>query len=189
MLIRGYFRLKPSPTSGCCPQWLIFFKNLFYQNNCKDAMNIGGGKIRGALFNFFVVKKCPFCIFRTLPSVSKLTPTYPFSLSQTLPVTLKIQFSGWTVLPDSKESKLGSSNHAASPSAVKNTGLVLVSCCAWKCVPKAISIVMWIFLRSVDAIWYNSWVLCEDQKIISRIGFLWIHNLPSPLPIFFNSMK
>ena len=23
-------------------------------------MNIGGGQIRGALFNFFVVKKCPF---------------------------------------------------------------------------------------------------------------------------------
>ena len=37
-------------------------------------MNIGGGQIRGALFNFFVVKKCPFCIFRTLPSVSKIRP-------------------------------------------------------------------------------------------------------------------
>ena len=23
-------------------------------------MNIGGGQIRGAFFNFFVVKKCPF---------------------------------------------------------------------------------------------------------------------------------
>ena len=71
---RGYFRLKLSPTSGSCRWWLIFFKNLFYQNNCKDAMNIGGGQIRGALFNFFVVKKCPFCIFRTLPSVSKIRP-------------------------------------------------------------------------------------------------------------------
>ena len=37
-------------------------------------MNIGGGQIMGALFNFFVVKKCPFCIFWTLPSVSKITP-------------------------------------------------------------------------------------------------------------------
>ena len=37
-------------------------------------MNIGGGRIRGALFNFFVVKKYLFCIFRTLPSVSKITP-------------------------------------------------------------------------------------------------------------------
>ena len=32
-LLRGYFRLKLSPTSGCCPWWLIFFKNLFYQKN------------------------------------------------------------------------------------------------------------------------------------------------------------
>ena len=39
---------------------LIFLKNLFYQNNCKQAMTIGGGQIRGAIFNFFVVKKCPF---------------------------------------------------------------------------------------------------------------------------------
>ena len=70
----GYFRLKLSPTSGHCPRRLIFFKNLFYQNNCKEAMNIGGGHIRGVLFNFFVVKKCLFCIFWTLPSVSKTTP-------------------------------------------------------------------------------------------------------------------
>ena len=33
----------------------FFFKNLFYQKNCKDAMKIGGGQIRGAFFNFFVV--------------------------------------------------------------------------------------------------------------------------------------
>ena len=32
-------------------------KNLIFQNNCKEAMKIGGG---GALFNFFVVKRCPF---------------------------------------------------------------------------------------------------------------------------------
>ena len=33
---------------------------MFYQNNYKEAMDIGGGQIRGALFNFFVLKKCPF---------------------------------------------------------------------------------------------------------------------------------
>ena len=58
--IRGYFRLKLNLTSGRCPWWLIFFKNLFYQQNCKEAINIGGGQIRGTLFHFFVVKKCPF---------------------------------------------------------------------------------------------------------------------------------
>ena len=37
-------------------------------------MNIGRGQIRDALFNFFIVKKSLFCIFRMLPSVSKITP-------------------------------------------------------------------------------------------------------------------
>ena len=36
-------------------------------------------------------------------------------------------FSCCTVLPDSKETKLGGSNQEGSPSACKNTGLVLVS--------------------------------------------------------------
>ena len=36
----------------------------------------GGGQIKRALFYFFVVKKCPFCIFWTLPSVSKITTEY-----------------------------------------------------------------------------------------------------------------
>ena len=42
--------------------------------------------------------------------------------------------------PDSKETKLGSSDQEPSPSAGKNTGvvLVLVPCCAWKYVPTAI---------------------------------------------------
>ena len=37
-------------------------------------MNIGEGQVRGALVNLFVVKKCPFCIFWMLPSVSKINP-------------------------------------------------------------------------------------------------------------------
>ena len=37
-------------------------------------MNIGGGQIRGALFNFFVVKSALFCIFWMLPPLSKITP-------------------------------------------------------------------------------------------------------------------
>ena len=43
------------------------------------------------------------------------------------------------MLPDSKETQLGSSDQEASPSACKNTLVVLVSCRAWKCVPTAIS--------------------------------------------------
>ena len=48
-------------------------------------------------------------------------------------------FSGCTVLPDSKETELGSSNQEASASARKNTRIVLVPCCAWNYVPTAIS--------------------------------------------------
>ena len=46
-------------------------------------------------------------------------------------------FSGCTVPPDSKETKLGSSNRETSPSAGKNTGIV--PCRTWKYVPTAIS--------------------------------------------------
>ena len=46
-------------------------------------------------------------------------------------------FSGCTVSPDSKETELGTSNQEASPSAGKNTRVVLMPCCAWKLVPTA----------------------------------------------------
>ena len=41
--------------------------------------------------------------------------------------------SGYTVPPDSKETKVGSSNQEVFPLAGKNTGIVLVSCRAWWC--------------------------------------------------------
>ena len=46
-------------------------------------------------------------------------------------------FSGYTVLPDGKETELGSSDQVASPSAGKNTTVVLVPCREWKCAPTA----------------------------------------------------
>ena len=48
-------------------------------------------------------------------------------------------FSGCTVPSDSKETELERIDQEASPSAGKNTGMVLVPCLAWKCVPTAIS--------------------------------------------------
>ena len=57
-----------------------------------------------------------------------------------------IDFSGCTVLPDSKETGLGSSDQEASPSAGKNnTRLVLVLRRTWKCFPTAISCGVYIF--------------------------------------------
>ena len=47
--------------------------------------------------------------------------------------------SGCTVRPDNKETKLESRDQEASPLAGKNTGVVLVPYCPWKCVPTAIS--------------------------------------------------
>ena len=44
----------------------------------------------------------------------------------------KLMFSGCTLPPDSKETKLGSSDQEASPSAGKTTVVVLVPCQAWK---------------------------------------------------------
>ena len=51
----------------------------------------------------------------------------------------RIGVSGCTVPPDSKETKLGSSDQEASLSAGKNTRIVLVPYRPWKCVPRAIS--------------------------------------------------
>ena len=48
-------------------------------------------------------------------------------------------FSGCTVPPDSKETELGSSDQEVSPSAGKNTGVVLVSCSHIEVRPTAIS--------------------------------------------------
>ena len=50
-----------------------------------------------------------------------------------------IDVSGCIGLPDSKETKLVSSDQEAPPSTGKNTGVVLVPCCTWKCAPMAIS--------------------------------------------------
>ena len=48
-------------------------------------------------------------------------------------------FSGCTVPLDSKETKLRSSNQKVFPSAGKTTGVVLVPCSTWECVPIVIS--------------------------------------------------
>ena len=48
-------------------------------------------------------------------------------------------FSGCNVPPDSKETQLGNKDKEVSPSASKNTKVILMSFCAWKCVSTAIS--------------------------------------------------
>ena len=77
-------------------------------------------------------------------------------------------FSGYTLVPDSKETELGSSDEEASPLAGKNTGIVFVPCHSWKCVPTAISGGVyfwgpWMFVTTDE-------FSVRVAKITSRIG-------------------
>ena len=79
-------------------------------------------------------------------------------------------FSGCTVPPDSKETELGSSDQEASPSAGKNTGLVLVSCSHMEVRPYSYFGCCGYFL----CLWV-SFVMADEfsvrvTKITSRIG-------------------
>ena len=47
--------------------------------------------------------------------------------------------SGCTLPPDSKKTELVSNVQETSPPAGKNTEVVVVPCCTWKCLPTAIS--------------------------------------------------
>ena len=67
---------------------------------------------------------------------------YPFLAFSDLTCHLQdtvMMFPGCTVPLDSMETELGSSDQELSPSAGKNTGIFLLPCRAWKCVPTAIS--------------------------------------------------
>ena len=66
-------------------------------------------------------------------------------------------------MPDIKETELESSKQEAVASAYKNSRIVLVSCCAWKCVPTAI-LVVYIYLRSLGVVYFCGCVLSESQK-------------------------
>ena len=62
------------PTFRLCPQWFIFFKNLFYKKQCKYIKNFGIVQIRGAHLKYI---SCPFIhkyLWQMLPSISKVTP-------------------------------------------------------------------------------------------------------------------
>ena len=64
-------------------------------------------------------------------------------------------FSGCTVPPDTKETNLGCRNKEVSPSAGKNTGIVLVCHVAHGSVPLQLFLVVYIFLRSMGVICYD----------------------------------
>ena len=82
-------------------------------------------------------------------------------------------FSGCTVQPDIKESKLESSNQEVFPSTGKNTEIVLVPCPTWKCASTAISSDMDIhevsgchFLQQMSSQWGSEKLI---QGLISEL--------------------
>ena len=89
-----------------------------------------------------------------------------------------IGVSGCTVPPDSKETELGSSEQEASPSAGKNTPVVLVPCLRMEVRPYS-------YFRWCGYFWgpWVSFVMTDEfsvrvTKITSRIGVSWTHSLP-----------
>ena len=77
-------------------------------------------------------------------------------------------FPGCTVPPDSKEIKLVNSSREASPSAGKNTGIKLVSCCAWS-VPLQLLPLVSIFLRSLGVTWWQISSQWGSPKLLRRL--------------------
>ena len=94
---------------------------------------------------------------------------------------MDVLFSGCNVLSDSKETQLGSRNQQASPSAGKNTRIVLVPCWAWKCILTAISDGEDISkVPGCHLLWQMSsqW---DSKKLLQRLVF---HELTAYLSVF-----
>ena len=79
-------------------------------------------------------------------------------------------FSGCTLSPDSKETKIGSSNQGAAPSAGKNTRVVLVPC--WHMEVHPYSYFWWwgYFLGPWESFVMTDAFSVKVTKIISRFG-------------------
>ena len=96
----------------------------------------------------------------------------------------KNMFSGWTELPDNKDTELGGSNQEASPLASKNNRLVLVPCSCMEVHPYS-------YFRWCRYFWglWVSFVMRDEfsvrvTKITSMIGVSWTHTLFSIFNIF-----
>ena len=91
----------------------------------------------------FIVRSIQTALGRSILKVAVISvDAYPFLASSD--PTCQLEDTGMVVFwlhcaADSKETKLGSSNQEASPSAGKDTRVVLVQCHIWKCVPTAFS--------------------------------------------------
>ena len=96
---------------------------------------------------------------------------------------------GCTVLLDSKEAELRSSNQEASPSAGKNSEVVCSSIMfVHGNASLQLFLVVWIFLRSFSVICYGRWILSEGhinyfkdwlyEYLMPSIEFCWLWFFP-----------
>ena len=113
-----------------------------------------------------------------------------FWLSQTWPVTLRIWekvFSSCTMPPDSKETELGRSDQGASPSAAKNTRVVLVPSLHMKVHPFSyyqwcgylwgvISFDRWILSDEGHKNYFKDWCLINSQPTFLFLTYLNLMN-------------
>ena len=152
---------------------------LYYiDQSCTSSFRIGLVKTESDL----IVRSVVTGLGRWMLVVAVISvDAYLFWLSQTWPVTLRIQeqvFSGCTVLPNNKETKLGISNQEASPLAgKKNQGSFSAMLCMEVC---PYSCFQWF-----EYYWgpWVSFVTIDEfsvrvTKIPSRIGVSWTHSLP-----------
>ena len=84
-------------------------------------------------------------------------------------------FSGCTVPPDSKQTKLGSSDQEASPSAGKNTRVVLVPCLRMEVCPNDLTQMVNFPTRIPDCDFHSpallDFLLSSDASICSTKAF------------------
>ena len=73
-------------------------------------------------------------------------------------------FSGYTMSPDSKETRYGTRSQKTSSSVDENTGVVLLPYW-WKCDPTAFPM-EWIFSRSLNVISYVRYFLLKVTKYV-----------------------
>ena len=98
--------------------WCGYFWGLFVSFVTTDKFSVRVTKITSRI-GVSWIHSLPFYFFPQF----KLIGVWPYYQKH-----VKHVFSGCTVLLDSKETELRSSDQEASPSAVKNIGVVLVSC-------------------------------------------------------------
>ena len=98
---------------------------MFYiEQLCTPSFPIGLVKTESA----FIVRLVETSLGRWMVVVAVIcVDANPFFGFLTLRIKEQV-FSGYTVLPNSKETKPGTSNQETSPSAGKNTGVILVTC-------------------------------------------------------------